>query len=130
MQNIATDDNIVVRSEVAKLLVDLCKDYNSNICVELLEILEKVTKSAPFNNKNKKKTRIVAPPSPNGKRGRADPLHRGRLPRHQRLSARPNPSFRPKNPQTAIQPRHHHLQNPRRLPREKRAQTRQRPEAR
>ncbi|XP_063917194.1 tuberin isoform X2 [Zophobas morio] len=42
MQNIATDDNIVVRSEVAKLLVDLCKDYNSNICVELLEILEKL----------------------------------------------------------------------------------------
>jgi hypothetical protein len=43
MQNIATDDNIVVRSEVAKLLVDLCKDYNSNICTELLEILEKVS---------------------------------------------------------------------------------------
>jgi tuberous sclerosis protein 2 len=42
MQNIATDDNIVVRSEVAKLLVDLCKDYNSNICTELLEILEKL----------------------------------------------------------------------------------------
>lgn len=43
MQNIAFDDNVVVRSEVAKLLVDLCKDYNSNICTELLEILEKVS---------------------------------------------------------------------------------------
>ncbi|RZC31903.1 tuberin [Asbolus verrucosus] len=42
MQNIANDDNIVIRSEVAKLLVNLCMDYSSNICLELLEILEKL----------------------------------------------------------------------------------------
>lgn len=42
MQQIANDDNIVIRSEVGKLLVNLCLDYNSTICMDLLEILEKV----------------------------------------------------------------------------------------
>ncbi|XP_044253656.1 tuberin [Tribolium madens] len=53
MQNIAQDDNVVVRSEVAKLLVDLCKNYTSNICTELLEILEKLLQRPPnLNNES------------------------------------------------------------------------------
>lgn len=42
MLNIPNNTDIVVRSSVANLLIDICMDCESKKCIELLEILEKV----------------------------------------------------------------------------------------
>lgn len=42
MVNIANDEDIDVRSAVAKLLIDICMDCESKKCLEVLDILEKV----------------------------------------------------------------------------------------
>lgn len=41
--NIATDSDIDVRCSVAKLLIDICIDCDSRKCLEVLDILEKVS---------------------------------------------------------------------------------------
>lgn len=42
MMCIANDNDIDVRSAVAKLLIDICMDCESKKCLEVLDILEKV----------------------------------------------------------------------------------------
>lgn len=42
MVGLPPNTDIVVRSSVANLIVDLCMDCESKKCVELLEILEEV----------------------------------------------------------------------------------------
>lgn len=44
MINIANDNDIDVRSAVAKLLIDICMDCDSKKCLEVLDMLEKVIK--------------------------------------------------------------------------------------
>lgn len=43
MINIVNDSDVVVRSSVAKLLVDLCLECDTKRCLELLDILERVS---------------------------------------------------------------------------------------
>lgn len=42
MMCIANDNDIDVRSAVAKLLIDICMDCESKKCLEVLDILERV----------------------------------------------------------------------------------------
>lgn len=43
MINIINDGDMVVRTQVAKLLIELCMDCDSKRCLEMLDILEKVS---------------------------------------------------------------------------------------
>lgn len=50
MQHVDTDPDITIRTVAANLLVDVCLECDTKRCVELLDILEKVTEFVIYVN--------------------------------------------------------------------------------